>query len=401
MRTLTAVVLAVSVALAGCTYESSGTTTSVPSPIDANVSLGPADLVLLDQAIDGTSVAVRSVTLPGPGFVAIYRVADDGELGERLGVSDRLQRGITANVVVPLDETLAGPERLVAMVHIDVDRNGAFTYEPPDDLIDEPGLFANGAIARDDGAIRILPPLAPAAIVVTADRSNGRGVVVDRIELPAPGFVSVRTDLDGEPDELIGVSELLEAGVHTDLVAPIDEPRRVSQTLWITVHVDRDEDGRFDFGPAGGPDVEGVTDSGEPASTSVRFEIVPLDPTSIVGGTTENTDGDALTVESVTLPGHGFVVVRTSDGDVVAVSDLLEGGISEGVVIALPEALVPGSYLFVVEAWIDFDRDDAFDEEMDRLGFEVVGNAAVAATDDVTLVVPEPVPETTTTTAGG
>ena len=57
--------VAVTLAAAGCSYESSGiTTTTVADLATEPPSTNPADLVFEDQMVEGSVVVIASVTLP-------------------------------------------------------------------------------------------------------------------------------------------------------------------------------------------------------------------------------------------------------------------------------------------------------------------------------------------------
>ena len=91
-------------------------------------------------------MVVASVTLPAPGFIAVHGDAD-GSPGTVIGHSDLLPAGVSENVTVVFDEALAGSATVWPMVHIDLDGNGEYEFEPPDNAVDLPGLFENGDTA--------------------------------------------------------------------------------------------------------------------------------------------------------------------------------------------------------------------------------------------------------------
>ena len=95
----------------------------------------------------------------------------------------------------------------------------------------------------------------PASIGVDAQSSTGSTVVVGSVDLPAPGFVVVHADNDGAPGMVIGHSELLPAGVSTDVVVTLDSPLEGDAKVFPMAHVDANGNGEYEFAP---PDV--VTD---------------------------------------------------------------------------------------------------------------------------------------------
>ena len=121
---------------------------------------GPGDLVFEDQMVEGSVVVVGSVTLPSAGFVVLQSDAS-GTPGEVLGVSELIGRGTVSGVAVPLFFPLEAGAVLHATLHIDMDGDGQFRYEPPDDFIDLPATLANGEPATAGGHGRTAAPAGP------------------------------------------------------------------------------------------------------------------------------------------------------------------------------------------------------------------------------------------------
>ena len=144
IRRLALAALVVTLFASSCTYESSGTTTTtVVDPADLPPSTGPADLVLETQRVVGSSLTVASVTMPDSGWVVV-RVDQGGGPGELIGISEVLRKGVIARVRIPFTLPLTEDTTVHATIHVDIDRDGTFTYEPPDSLIDAIATFANG-----------------------------------------------------------------------------------------------------------------------------------------------------------------------------------------------------------------------------------------------------------------
>ncbi|VAW07897.1 hypothetical protein MNBD_ACTINO02-371, partial [hydrothermal vent metagenome] len=55
--------------------------------------------------------------------------------------------GESTDVIVALMDALSGSATVWPMVHIDLDADGVYTFQPPDNAIDLPGLTADGSVA--------------------------------------------------------------------------------------------------------------------------------------------------------------------------------------------------------------------------------------------------------------
>ena len=99
-------------------------------------------LVVPDQA-PGDEVYVEKVLLKtdgNGGFVVVYRVTEDGETGDVIGVSRYLEPGVTENLVVTLNEgeTVEIDETVIVVLHAD-DGNSVWNSETDMSLTDDEG----------------------------------------------------------------------------------------------------------------------------------------------------------------------------------------------------------------------------------------------------------------------
>jgi len=136
------------VAACGGDAEETTTTTAATETTDgaATPAVSPSDIVAENQTSDGSSITVASVTLPSPGFIAVHGNSD-GAPGPVIGNSELLPVGTSTDVVVTLDQPLTATDMVFPMVHIDMNGNGVYEFFPPDETIDSPGTFADGAVA--------------------------------------------------------------------------------------------------------------------------------------------------------------------------------------------------------------------------------------------------------------
>jgi uncharacterized lipoprotein YbaY len=332
--------LALSLALTGCAYESSGTTTTTtlaagqePPPT------APADIVVSDQMIEGSSLTVDSISLPAPGFVVV-RLDAGGSPGEVIGISELLTTGIISQVPIPFFVPLNDEVTVHLTIHIDMDRDDRFTYEPPDAFVDEIASKANGEPATTTARLTLLAPISPADVFVDPQTNNGAMIEVASASLPAPGWVAIHRSEGGEPGEVLALSDLLPEGVTNDLVFTLSTPLDATQELFVAVWIDRDEDGIFD--PETGADEIGVRDDGALALENPVITVLARSP------------------------GDLFVLDQESDGDTsdddgapggrIAVSSLLPAGVTPDLTIDLDPSLT-GTTVLWVRLWIDFDQD--------------------------------------------
>jgi hypothetical protein len=355
IRRLALAALVVTLFASACTYETSGTTTTtVVDPADLPPSTGPADLVLETQRVEGSSLTVASVTMPDSGWVVV-RVDQGGGPGELIGISEILRKGVIARVPIPFTLPLTEDTTVHASIHVDIDRDGVFTYEPPDSLIDSIATFANGEAATAVATIELLPPLQPGEATLVEQRTDGTSLLGAAAVLPAPGFVTVMGNVQGEPGEVLGVSQLLAAGTVADVEVLLDPPLRVSGLVFLVAWVDRDEDGLFD---AELDDIA-VRVDGTLAASGAVATVIPLEPTSVSAGDQEG-DGTTMTIDQLILPGPGFVEVLTDAGGVPGTRLILTGsrvaGAYEDITIEFDEALTEDATLWV-RTIIDYDED--------------------------------------------
>lgn len=364
----------------GCTYESSGTTTStVVNPSDVPPVTGPGEITFLEQFVEGSAVIVASVTMPSAGFVVLQSDAS-GTPGEVLGVSDLIGRGTVAGVVVPLFFPLEERRVVHATLHIDMDGDRQFRYEPPDDFIDLPATLADGSPATATAAIDLLAPLAPAAITLADQRSAGATVVVAEVTLPAAGFVALHADEDGVPGAVLALSDLLPEGTSREVELTLYQPLDMTQQVFAVLYVDRDRNGVADLASAESRDDVAQGPDGGPARSLAVVTLVGLAPT-VLRVEDQEGDGTEVTVASVALPSAGFLELRLDQGGapgrVVLVSDLLPAGSSTGVDFAFDTALAADA-VFWVRARIDFDGDGELDAD-DPIALTEEGQQAQAS----------------------
>ncbi|NHZ71407.1 MAG: hypothetical protein GWP18_07170, partial [Proteobacteria bacterium] len=226
-----------------------------------------------DQAGLGLGILIGSVTLPAQGFVAVHADAD-GAPGPVIGVSKLLAAGTATDVEVIFDEPVETSAKVFPMLHIDMDGDGVYTFEPPDNAIDLPALFDSGDVAVVSVELIVLPSTTPSALEADDQVSDGTTIIIAKVELPSNGFVAVHADSEGSPGPVIGVSDLLQAGENSDVVVTFDEAITASGVVWPMVHIDIDGDGVYTFMPPDNAvDVPGITSEGSVAVIPVQIDL--------------------------------------------------------------------------------------------------------------------------------
>jgi len=357
-RTLISLILLALVA-AACAYESSGTTTTTGGDaVEAPPPTGPADLIFADQLIEGSGVTLASVTLPAPGFVVLQ--SDDGGLpGEVIGVSEVIGEGRISSVPVAFFLPIEAPARIHASLHIDMDGDRTFSYEPPDAFIDVPATFASGALAGAAADIGLLAVVSPAEMEFVEQRSDGEMVVVAAVDLPAPGFVAIQQNEGGAPGTVLGITDLLPAGRSTNLEIALDPPLLATGIVFAVPYVDRDANGIAEIVGEVAPDGIARRADGTLLLVDPVITVIHRQPT-VLEVVDQEGEGTVVTVATVTLPAAGFLEVRADEdgepGRLLGRSDLLPRGTATDVEITLDAALEADAGLWV-RVRIDFDGD--------------------------------------------
>ncbi len=341
---------------AACAYESSGTTTtSLTLAEDAPVATSPADIVAADQRSEGSSVIIETLSLPSPGWV-VARADNGGSPGEVVGISELMSKGVISAVPVPFLVPIAGTTTVHLTVHIDVDSDGEFRYEPPDAFIDEVATEANGDPATTTVTITLLPPLGPGEALLDEQVTDGTSLTVLGALLPAPGFVAVQQNEGGQPGAVLAVSDLFPAGEVGELVFDLDPPLPITGLVFVAAWVDRDENGLFTPGPDG--DELAVRDDGSIAANSALITVLRREPTALTVAD-QAVEGDSFVIAHVEMPALGFIEILSNSGGVpglrLAVVPI-DQGTADDLAVALPDGVASGARLWL-RLWIDFDQN--------------------------------------------
>jgi len=358
-RRSTAVIAVLLVALSGgatgavgATGASDRATAPTTAATDLAATQQAAAVTLDDQTTGGYTVTVDRVTLPEGGFVALHdaTLADGDALGSVVGASAYLAAGTHENVTVRLSQPLNETGSLIAMPHAD---DGDRVYE-----FVSTGGTADGPYTADGGAVTDAANVTVSATVAASDQpTDGASVVVDRVELSAPGFVVVHNEsLLSEGDavgSVVGHSALLSPGVHEDVRIELDAPVG-NETMVPMAHRDTDGDGAYAFPDADGPfataagdAVVDTADLATPAQAGVTLA-------------NQSSGGTGVVVDSAFLPDGGYVVVHDESGAVVGNSAYLSAGLHRSVTVDLDAPLNQTDSLTAM-AHLDTNGDEVYE----------------------------------------
>jgi hypothetical protein len=340
---------------AACSYESSGTTTtSLTLDDEEPVATTPTEIVAGDQRSEGSSVVVESLTLPAAGWV-VARLDSGGSPGEVIGISELISKGTITEVPVPFLIPVADTTTVHLTVHIDMDGDGEFLFEPPDSFIDVVATTAGGEPATVTLTITLLPPLGPASALLDPQVSDGTTVVVAGGLLPAPGFLAVHASDGGEPGALLGVSRLFPAGEVGAVTVALDEPLAATGPLFAVAWVDRDENGLFTPGPDG--DEMAVTEDGLLAAGSAEVTVIRREPAALVVAD-QDVEGGVFVISSLQVPAPGLIEILSdasgAPGNRLGVV-LVNPGTVDDLEVPLPAGVGDGDRLWL-RLWVDFDQ---------------------------------------------
>ena len=367
--------------------EADGPYTANGSAVVDTAAVTPSDtasVAFSEQVTGGHAVVVDSTFLPEGGFVTVHdATVTEGAVFESIrGTSDYLAPGLHRNVVVTLDAPVNNSTTLVPMAHMDTDGDRNYTFPESEGETDGP-YTADGSAVVAPANVTV-----SASVEMAAQASDGHSVVVDRVDLSEGGFVTVHDAslFAGEVEgSILGTSDYLAPGVHENVTVTLAEPIRASQTLVPMAHMDTDGDQNYTFPEADGPYT---------ANGSAVVDTTHVSVNAVVTASDQTTDGETVTIDSVTLHDGGFVTVHdatVTEGAVFesvrGTSDYLAPGTHENVTVEL-DAPLNETTTIVPMAHMDTNGNEVYDfvtSEGAEDGPYVARGGAVVATAEATL----------------
>lgn len=271
-----------------------------------------------NQVIADGTVVVEEV-FPLDEVFLVVQTDDDGDRGPVLGVVT-VSSGQHNLLEVPIDTAeLDGPTKLHVTLHRDADGDGEFTLgeDPPVQTL-ESVVTDDFLVRRGDRSARVM------AVDEFGPQPTNGTIGVPLVEAARSGYVTLRTDENGSPGRVVGVTRV-SPGRTVDLAVDIEEPVPVAAEgrtrLWAVLHAD-DGDGEFDPG-ADRPVTVGdqVVASRLPVDVNTSAVATATPSTATPGGGT--TTSTPTTVESTTTSQQsettaapsGDVTTETTRGD--------------------------------------------------------------------------------------
>jgi hypothetical protein len=317
-------------------FQQNGTGVAAGSQNDSAVS--NVSVTLANQTTTGTTVRIRSVTLPEAGFVTIhnrsYRSTSNESGTSIVGVSSYLDAGNHENVTVVFRRLLKANQTLTAVVHRDGNGNRNFDYASANGFVDT-AFGVNGTPVSDSGVATIqrLPrsgvgnafddrPTSPSVTVGNQTAINDR-ITVDSVRLPIYSYVVVHNSSynvsSPSAATIIGRTKRVRIGTFRNITIELyDVPGRnfdrhrpnESERMYVTLYRDTNRNGELDFRNLSyGMDTPYLNESGVPLVTSVQVNNTDTlgsestvasperPPTAILETTSEGSVGQRATTD--------------------------------------------------------------------------------------------------------
>ncbi|WP_160135745.1 DUF7282 domain-containing protein [Halococcus salsus] len=244
LGTVFIVALSVAVLSAGFVAPGAANTTSANTTASTSTStVGEANVTIANQTTNGTTVMIRSATLPEGGFIAIhnesYLPPSNESVGSTIGVSQYLSAGPHQRVEVVLDEPIAENQTLVATAARDGNSNQSFDYLSSQGFIDTAYSRTAGGAVDDQASVRVVnaTSLAREAKIGFPNQSTtGTTVTVQSVTLPDGGFVAIHGENYLPPNNetqnsLRGFSGYLTPGTHRNVSVALEQNVTENTTL--------------------------------------------------------------------------------------------------------------------------------------------------------------------------
>ena len=211
---------------------------------------------VMDQIVTGgdgmtmaeaPTVMASSVLLSEPGWLVIHQEAD-GAPGPVAGVSDPLPAGLSSNVAVTIDPTLA-TANLWPMLHVDTGEAGVYEFGTVEG--------ADSPVTVNDSVVTI--PIKAAPSIAYQGGLTDNMFTVQEALIDAPGWLVIHANDNGNPGAVLGQTPIVR-GLNRNVMVEID-PTMAGDQVFPMLHYDTGEAGVYEFGTVEGAD--GVVFVGE------------------------------------------------------------------------------------------------------------------------------------------
>ena len=315
-----ALIAALSVGVLSTGFVAPGAAANTTSANATASTVGEANVTIANQTTNGTTVIVRSVTLPEGGFIAIHNASylplNNESVGSTIGVSQYLSAGSHQRVEVVLDEPIAENQTLVATAARDGNGNQTFDYVSSQGFIDTAYSRTSGGAVDDRATIRVVnaTSLAREAKIAFENQSTtGQEVTVRSVTLPDGGFVAVHGENYLPPNNetqasLRGVSGYLTPGTHENVTVSLESNLSENATLLAAPYQDTNRNQTFDFLRSNGENDTAYAPQGATALISQATITVGEEPqTSSSTGSSSTEAGESTEAASDTEASNSSV----------------------------------------------------------------------------------------------
>jgi membrane-bound metal-dependent hydrolase YbcI (DUF457 family) len=317
--------------------QSTTQTTNQTTTQTQNASSANATVTFSNQTTNGSTVRVKSATLPDGGFVVLTNdpYSEIGLLEESIIAVKPLSPGTHRNITLRVKRsppggfvnrtTLDTTSDYAVGLHRDTNNNSRFEYITSAGTNDTAYLTGTGTEKRyvSDAATITVPgantPTRTASIRFRNQTTNGSAVTIQSVTLPNGGFVVIHNESylhGGDPVQTaIGLSQHLPAGTHRNVSVMLSQPVQQSQTLVAIPSRDTNGNQRYDYVRSGGfqdpaytgngtiiTDTASVTSAGTPSASAA-----PPSTTPSTAASTPARSGTAQPTTDTATGGEGGV----------------------------------------------------------------------------------------------
>jgi hypothetical protein len=285
-------------------------------------------LAASDQALDGSTVTIDSVTVPVDSWVVIHLTGDEGFRPGGVVGQTHLPAGTSADVAVELTGDIT--DAVFPMLHIDDGEAGVYEFGTVEGA-DAP-VAINGQVATFP--IWTVPHLRVRdQIVVMGDGMEANAspsVVVDSALSDGPGIVVIHANDNGNAGAILGAA-FVPDGVTKGITIELDSAAGITPVVWPMLHIDAGTVGTYD-----GLDVDTVvsTDEGPVTFTSNIAPALVLVDGPLVDG--------MLHVRNAIIDAPGWLAIHSDNegapGPVIGTAQLHPGSNWDLMIEVDPEA---------------------------------------------------------------
>lgn len=220
-----------------------------------------------DQTVVNGTVTVNNVEISDDGWIVIYR-DNAGVIGSEILGYHHIDDGEQENVVVDLNDDIevTNGEMLWAGLHVDSNDDGEFDWDGTTG-VDVP--VGSGAMQVADSFTVTVDE--PNSVTAGDQAVSENSITVDNVTMEEAGWLVVHADNEGAPGEVIGISDVISAGSHDNVIVTFNDSAdvNVGDTLWLMLHSDTGVAGEYEFDGENGLDLPVMGSDDTPVMISI------------------------------------------------------------------------------------------------------------------------------------